>query len=301
MGHQADQGMRGVFVLGMHRSGTSATMQALAQMGVPTCRESDFIPGLKGNPRGHFESGTLVAANKELLARAGGFWWSPPSDDAISSAASEEFVMSARRRFLNVHTTAQWACKDPSCCLTLSFWAGALDVSPIILAVSRNPAEVASSLHRRSGLPKSLGLALWERYTRAMLSHISGRAAVISDYADLLENPATWAASVHDFLSTCGLSLPPLDRGRVASSLEPGLRHRRIELSELKRDPEVTASQVELYRLVVGLAGASQQWEGIPLPPESTGMDRRLRRARRLDSRVRSRLRRTLRATHSGR
>ena len=42
--------MRGVFVLGMHRSGTSAAARLVNLLGVPTCVEEDLLRTTRGQP-----------------------------------------------------------------------------------------------------------------------------------------------------------------------------------------------------------------------------------------------------------
>src|SRR3954447_18430199 len=57
----------GTLVLGMHRSGTSAATRVINLLGAHLCRADDLLPDLRGNPRGHWESSTLVDVNDRLL------------------------------------------------------------------------------------------------------------------------------------------------------------------------------------------------------------------------------------------
>src|SRR5580658_3683547 len=68
---------RGVVVLGMHRSGTSAAAGLVNVLGLATCAPGDMVRG-PWNPSGHFESRSLMHLNDALLAQMGLRWWYPP-------------------------------------------------------------------------------------------------------------------------------------------------------------------------------------------------------------------------------
>src|SRR4051794_39442369 len=122
---------RGFFVLGMHRSGTSAASRLISLLGVPLCRERDLIADRRGNATGHWESTTLVRFNDRLLDEMGYAWWCPPPADRpdASLALTTTTFARARASFETQHPTPEWTCKDPRMCLTLPFWLGALDVA----------------------------------------------------------------------------------------------------------------------------------------------------------------------------
>ena len=58
--------MKGVFVVGMHRSGTSAAARLVNLLGIPTCVEEDLLLKTEDNPRGYWESATLTGLNDRL-------------------------------------------------------------------------------------------------------------------------------------------------------------------------------------------------------------------------------------------
>src|SRR5436190_23899119 len=68
-----------LFVLGMHRSGTSAIAGTLAIVGATPPRT--LMAANSGNARGYWESVRLVELNDESLASAGSHWsdWRPIS------------------------------------------------------------------------------------------------------------------------------------------------------------------------------------------------------------------------------
>src|SRR3954468_10001271 len=80
---------RGVLVVGMHRSGTSATTRVLNLAGLPLADTDDLWLELPGNETGYWESSSLSRFNEGLLQRAGGSWWRPPEPAAINELAEE--------------------------------------------------------------------------------------------------------------------------------------------------------------------------------------------------------------------
>ena len=58
----------GVFVLGMHRSGTSAVTRLISLLGLGTPPEEDLVQPTDENPKGFWESESLVAFNDASCA-----------------------------------------------------------------------------------------------------------------------------------------------------------------------------------------------------------------------------------------
>ncbi len=96
--------------------------------------------------------------------------------------------------------------KDPRLCLLLPLWRAVLPepVAPIL--VWRAPYAVARSLRARQGFPLSLGLALWERYTRHALAALSGGPAYVLRYEDLLRDTTASVAGMASWLGSHGVA-----------------------------------------------------------------------------------------------
>ncbi|HEV2074760.1 MAG TPA: hypothetical protein VGR10_00815, partial [Thermoleophilaceae bacterium] len=206
--------MTGVFVLGMHRSGTSATTRAINLLGVPLARHEALIPPSPNNPTGFWEVARLTAFNNELLAELGGSSMGPPllEEGWARRSELERRRSRARRLFEQAHATPSWVWKDPRNCVTFPFWVEALDVPPVAVVVHREPDEVARSLSARQGLSGAMSRAVWERYTRAALGNARGLPAYVTRYADLVDSPEAWALEIGSFLRDRGLPVEP-DRG----------------------------------------------------------------------------------------
>ena len=255
----------GLFILGMHRSGTSAVSRAVNLLGVPLCRESDLVLDLRGNPTGHWESGTLVNLNNRLLHQMGHAWWCPPPAD-IPDAPLTLTTMPlprARERFAAAHPTATWACKDPRTCLTLPFWLAALDMAPAAILVLRDPAEVAASLQRRNSFPPHWGLALWERYVRLALTHLAGLPVLISRYGELLADTKLWCARTRD--SSAASASPPR---RTARARWKRSYSRRCDTTTLVSRSRSAPRSAQSSGAVMALDGAHAEFRPPALPDE---------------------------------
>jgi hypothetical protein len=268
----------GVFVLGMLRSGTSATARAINLLGVPACVRPDLKPAGPFNPKGHWESFSLHELNSKLLRQLGRDWFCPPPVELAREGLFVTPPEQARRMFKAVHPTAHWVWKDPLTCLTLPFWLDALIVSPVFVLVVRNPLEVAESAWRRwPDFTKELSLALWERYMRNALAHLRGMPVFVTRYEDMIKDPDNWCTEVSSFLASTGVTLRFAGGGQAVSTfLERGLHHARYRWRDVVDDPAVSPEQRELYELVCGLAGPTQSWEPPSLPPEREEVEARI-------------------------
>ncbi len=219
-----------VVVLGMHRSGTSATAGAAIHMGLaPPLRQ---IPAAPDNPSGFYESVAVAGLNQILLKAVGCTWFDclsldPDCFDAPAAAATLDL---GRRILLEDFGDAPaFVIKDPRLCLTLPVWLPvfrAAQARVAVVLVLRHPDEVARSLARRDILPDHATAAVWlhhmleaERLTRGL-----PRAVVL--YDELLRD---WRACLTRAGQEAGIAWPGAseDAGHSAVDrfLSRGLRH----------------------------------------------------------------------------
>ena len=160
----------GVVVVGMHRSGTSATTRVLNLLGLPTAERSDLWLELPGNPTGYWESSSLTRFNERLLNRFGATWWAPPDVGTAARLADADAPRAeGEHLFHRLHPSTSWVWKDPRVCVTLPFWRAVLRVPLVGVLSVRHPLEIAASLWERDGIGTGWALTLWERYTRHAL------------------------------------------------------------------------------------------------------------------------------------
>jgi hypothetical protein len=203
-----------VAVLGMHRSGTSATAGTIQQYGF----EVGPVSGQnRSNLRGNRELRGLVKLHDRILKRSGGSWWQPPEEVSIAEDDCRQ-----RDEVLAMIPGEQVAVKDPRMLLVLGLWR---DLEPRWIGVIRNPVAVRSSLERRvrergrPGLDGAGWEALWRRYNRILLAELERSPFPVIDF----DRPDDLDGQVRGALAFYGLDVvagrtffdPELVRERV--------------------------------------------------------------------------------------
>jgi hypothetical protein len=274
----------GVFVLGMHRSGTSAATNLIHLLGLPTVRESDLVRATGENPKGYWESSTLVAFNTRVLEAVGSETGCPAALDPgwENDPRLEDLRKEAPAAFLRVFPTAPWVWKDPRNCLAFPFWRTVLDVRPLPVLMQRNPLEIAASLQTRNGEGKIYALALWERYLRETLRSITGLPVLITSYEELLASPDVWSEGTNGFLVSQGVVVDGQRDEDLHTVVDTRLRHATFTRADVTADPGVSAAQRRLFELLEELRGAHDEFSPPPLPAETPTTEPLLAERRRL-------------------
>jgi hypothetical protein len=214
----------------MHRSGTSALTGALARLGLALPSPPDLVTGRYDNPV-HNESRALTDLDDAVLGALGGTWSAPPElapgwerSPGVLEVARR--APAAARRAFPGDGPVVW--KDPRQCLLLPLWWSLLPPPTAAVFLWRAPLAVARSLRARQGFTVSLGLALWERYTRHALAGLAGRPAYVMRYETLVTEPASSLGAVGDWLRTTAAVPVAADREAIAaaaSSVSGSLAH----------------------------------------------------------------------------
>lgn len=188
-----------LFVLGMHRSGTSALTRVLNLSGATL--PLDLYPAGIGNERGHWEPAGAVELNDAILAAAGTSvnGLAGPDDDWFRTPTAMGFLRQITKLYQAQYGEASLSViKDPRLSLVLPLWRVALESlgvqCKVVMAV-RNPVEVAQSMTRRQALagqlepwPMDRGGLLWLGYSLAAERHSRGLPRSICHYDDLLSD-----------------------------------------------------------------------------------------------------------------
>ena len=226
-----------VVVLGMHRSGTSATTRALAALG------ADFgdrllhpIAGV--NEKGFFEDLDVLKINIDLLSAAGMDWHTvgevelsridPAQLDGLQTQAIALLRAKCRGR--------TFALKDPRMSRLMAFWQPVFECVgvPVVYVVTvRNPISVASSLSKRDRFPEEKSHLLWLNHMVPVLLATRSSVRVIVDYDRLLDDPR---GELKRMAAHLGM---PLEAKRAEEFgrefLEEGLRHTRFQTQDLNQ------------------------------------------------------------------
>jgi Sulfotransferase family len=201
-----------VFVLGMHRSGTSGVTRLLNMAGAYFGPEGISNGADEGNLKGFWERVDVRSACDGLLQESGFDWWKVAdfSLDRISEPVRARYVDSLKRILLELDAHRPWVVKEPRLSLLFPLIRPLLEV-PVCVHVTREPLEVADSLQTRNAFPAPAGLALWELYTIRAFEASAGLPRVLVRYEDLMSTPVATLARLLEQLNelgTFGLRLP---------------------------------------------------------------------------------------------
>ena len=188
-------GKHALIVIGMHRSGTSATTGALQCLGVQLGKKL-YAGHSNINPKGYFEHNDITDLNDDVLLQLGSCW-----DDVLVKEegweAEEELRPFAARMLRYMHKdfaqSPLWAIKDPRVCRLLPWWLGILataGVKPHFLFVIRSPDEVYRSLHRRDGFSQEKAFMLWVLHYLEAERATRDCTRAFLPFDSLLNNPA---------------------------------------------------------------------------------------------------------------
>jgi hypothetical protein len=260
-----------VYVVGMHRSGTSATSGMLSHLGLGPPKFDDLLKETRGNVRGNWESTSLNHFDERLLNHLGGNWLAPPAlppgwqnDPALDPLKAEAFGL-----FAAAFGPRPIVWKDPRVSIVLPFWRTVVRPPAAAIFVYRDPSEVAASLHARDQLRLSHALALWERYLRSAAVNLEGIPTFVLSFESLLESPEKWCDEIVTFLADVSIEV---DRALIPDAtgwLDQELRHERAPDSE----PALPESVRDLLRDLNSLEGPHHHWTPPDLGPEPVWVD----------------------------
>ncbi|NNE73031.1 MAG: glycosyltransferase [Acidimicrobiales bacterium] len=274
----------GLFVIGMHRSGTSATTKALAKLPLELPATEHLIGGDKSNPDGHFEVAALTELNEDLLNRAGAAWFAPTKAALASVAELVDPTYGLEQQALATFSASfeseDWLYKDPRLCLTLPFWRDVIPSAQAAVLVRRSPEDIAYSIRTRNGLALRHGLAVWERYLRSALDGLEGLPTFVVSFEALVDatpaKPSPALASLIEFVAehrTGGLGKKAVKTWakELQAAFKPALRHHAADgpvSVELLSGP-----QRQLSEKLLSLDGPHDALKVGRLPRETPGLD----------------------------
>lgn len=240
-----------IFVLGMHRSGTSVVTRLINLMGAYFGPQSVSTGANPENPKGFWERRDVRDENDALLWSAGADWWEVADFnlERVPDDAIERFDRKVPIILRDLEAHRPWVVKEPRFCLLFPIWRRHVE-TPVCVLVHRSPVQVAYSLQHRNGFPLSFGVALWERYVLDSLSGSTGLPRIIVSYEKIMADPVGEAKSLHHQLTDLGIDgVRRLSKTEISSFVSPELfHHRNTENDEIKLlNPE----QLQLVNMMV--------------------------------------------------
>jgi hypothetical protein len=198
--------MQALFVLGVHRSGTSALAGGLHLLGV-NLGDNLQTAGLPPSNSAAFINRDIVLVH-DMLFRELGCRWDMVGilpDGWIESEAALE----AARKLTHILEQqllgkGPWAVVDPRLCRLMPLWFKVLEplqIEPRLVHLVRHPYEVARSLNGRDEMDLFQGHLLWLVHNRDALRACRDHNHVLLTYDQLLADPVTALQSIATVLS----------------------------------------------------------------------------------------------------
>jgi hypothetical protein len=181
------------FVLGMHRSGTSALGGLLCQSGLDA--PTDLMIAHECNKKGFWESIGLFLMNEKLLAQLGTTWDSIYAlplgwENLPETIAWREEVLHHLKKVF--YEASHPMIKDPRFCILLpglTPWLESDLVAFSFLLPIRHPYEVARSLAIAQGISEENSIRLWLMHVFASERISRGYPRYIVSFENILMNP----------------------------------------------------------------------------------------------------------------
>ncbi|VAW35548.1 hypothetical protein MNBD_GAMMA01-1260 [hydrothermal vent metagenome] len=220
------------FILGMHRSGTSALAGVLNIMGISA--GDDLLPANDTNPKGYFENKSVYWHNEKILKQCNSSW----SDhlfaiDEVDSEKKQQFIHEAAQIIAAQYQDySKFIIKDPRICLLFPIWEAAcqqLDINIQVIIPYRNPFEVAESLTGRNRFSKEKGLILWLRHFYLAEFYSKKYPRIFVSFNDLLDNTKQYIHKIADFTQ---LKVNKTAAGKIEQFLEKDFKHINIPLKQ---------------------------------------------------------------------
>lgn len=217
--------MTAVFVLGMHRCGTSMVAGLLKTLGVEFGPDSDLMPPNQYNARGFFEHIQLNGINVEIMVKFGGDWYAPPAlpPGWEDSEQLDDIRKRAGERVQQFFGSSKlWGFKDPRTCMTFPFWRKVLKDQVRVVVIGRNPIDSSRSLQDAQKILASKASGLWFKHMTAAFLGSHGLPRHVMFYEDALENLNAELDRLAVFL---GVSVTEQMRVEATRFMDGGLRH----------------------------------------------------------------------------
>ena len=236
-----------IFVLGMHRSGTSVATRLLNMMGAYFGPEGGSTGANEENPKGFWERRDVRKINDAVLHGSGADWFrlGDFQVDTIPAEVREQFDQDAKRVLLELDAHRPWVLKEPRFCVLMPLWLPLLE-TPVVVHCFRRPIEIALSLRHRNQLPIHTGLAVWERYTLDALTATASVPSVVIRHADVMKDPVGTSRELLAQLQALGVTglRQPSDR-EILGFVDPSLYRQKANLD--LQQQYITTAQAELY------------------------------------------------------
>jgi len=251
---------RALVVVGMHRSGTSATAGVLGLLGGALPKA--LMPPIAGhNDVGFFEPSRIVDIHNEMLAISGSSWHdtSPLPDAWFRSPVARAFGQRLKETYVEEYGDAPLTVlKDPRVCRFLPVWReilASLNVTPLFVIPFRHPVEVAMSLARRDAFSSHKSQILWLQHVLLAEYGSRGASRAFLAYEEMMADPRRALTRLAQDL---GVEWPtPTKRAfsEIEEFLDQKHHHNRAFAPDAARPEELRGLVADTYSVLEGLVG----------------------------------------------
>lgn len=256
---------KAIFILGMHRSGTSALTRVVNLLGAEL--GTQLMQAAQDNAKGFFEHEVAVQIHEKLMTALGIGWqdgtplpegW---QEGDAAQQASKEIAALVDSEFAN---TPLWAMKDPRQSRLMPLWLPILQergIEPYFIIAYRHPLEVAASLSKRDQLPEATSLLCWLAYTLESLQVAQGFAHSIMAYDTLIADWQTQMRRIGEELKLEWPVAPATAAEEVDQFLSPDLRHHQQDVAMPETSLVARCMALLEGRADESLEGLIDQWQ----------------------------------------
>lgn len=157
-----------IFILGMHRSGTSWLTGALQQAGLHLGKHYTWNPH---NRKGNRENPDVYELHESILKYNNASWDQPPQGKVIWT---DEHRAAAKKIISETGKHKFWGVKDPRSLFLLEGWKELLPELQFV-GIFRHPLSVWASLNARGEIDQDAALSMWLKYNRRLLEEYDAK------------------------------------------------------------------------------------------------------------------------------
>ena len=226
------------FILGMHRSGTSALSGTLNRIGIRAGENLMYAEGHETNSKGFYENMNVYSHNEKILKESNSAWHDHLFDiEKLDEETLQLYVNEAKHIIKTEYLSyTNFIIKDPRICLLFPIWERAcLDLNIEIKTIIpyRNPDEVAQSLSRRDQFSKEKCLVMWLRHVYQAEIYSRNYPRLFLEFDDLLTNTDDYLQKVEEFTA---ISITSQQREEIAEFLDKDIKHINLSFEKSSKN-----------------------------------------------------------------
>ncbi len=231
-----------IFVIGMHRSGTSAMAGALHQLGITIGK--DIMAPNEYNEKGYFENNKVYRLNDEIFEFLGVNWhttylleenWYERQD---LGHFKERIVQILDEEFANEDL---FLIKDPRISILAPIWIEVFDglgIEMKWIMMLRHPFEIGESLKRRESFTAFKTSLIWRDHVLRTLLHFKHLDGKLIEFDQLIDDPDS---TLREIIAQFDLDAPASSKFNAAFDfVDRRLRHIRLTDSKLDSFPKIS-------------------------------------------------------------